>query len=358
MRINIPNKKIMSMFLVILFICVAVVVFVYSQFSGDVYKGDRQKHFRDGEFFMENIEQNDKNFIDVMNWVFSRGRKQVEWVGSYGTSTVGYTPILPGSTRITFINHATTLIEGNGTVIITDPIFTKRASPVSFAGPKRYHDPYILLKDIPQIDIVLISHSHYDHLSIDSIKEIEKQAKPKYIVPLNNSQFIKKAGVPSERITELDLEESVRIEHGPIITLEKAQHWTARIGSDRNRYLWGSYMIQLGGKHIYFAGDTGYNSHFKEILNKHTKVDVALLPIGAYEPRWFMKTQHMNPSEAVMAASDLKSTYNIGIHFGTFQLTDEGRYDPEKELYKAVEDSGFQGHFLVPTIENGLEVVL
>jgi L-ascorbate metabolism protein UlaG (beta-lactamase superfamily) len=275
-------------------------------------------------------------------------------------------PVSTSTVKATFINHSTVLIEHDGIHIITDPIFTKRASPVTFAGPRRFHDPYMQLKEIPSLDLVLISHNHYDHLSLDTIKLIEKAHKPLYIVPLNNAQFLKRVKVPDERIVELATfdqwsfaPDKSKVQHESVlITLDKAQHWSTRSSFDRNRYLWGSYIIEIGGKKIFFAGDTGYNSHFKEIKQRYGVIDLALLPIGAYEPRWFMREQHMNPYDAVIAAKDMEIQNAMGIHFGTFMLTDEGRSDPEKDLKEAVEKENFKGEFLVPNPTNGLVVEL
>lgn len=323
--------------------------------TGSTYHGAENEYFKDGEFFMPGLSANDKSFKDVLTWMWGQ-RQDVAWSEAYTTDTVSYTPMASSSSvRATFINHATVLIESKDLTLITDPIFTKRASPFSFLGPIRHHDPYLPLSAIPKLDIVLISHSHYDHLSLDSIKQVEEKFAPHYVVPLNNGQFLMRAGVPKERITELGLSTSYQ-EKDATITLEKAQHWTSRGMSDRNRYLWGSYVISIGGKTLYFAGDTGYNTHFSEVQEKYGDVDLAFIPIGAYEPRWFMKTQHLNPPEAVQAAKDLGAGSAMGIHFGTFKLTDEGRYDPEKDLLKALEESEYDGQFLVPTPSSGLTV--
>ncbi len=343
----------------IVFSLLFVGVFLFERFiiSGREYTGDKTSHIKDGRFYTPDLDTNTKTLADLLKWRFGNNA-DIPWNEPYGTGTIDLVPLVgKEDIRATFINHATVLIESASTTIITDPIFSERASPFSFTGPKRHHDPYIALNTIPRIDIVTISHAHYDHLSIESIKMIEERFSPHYVVPLNNGQFVMRAGVPRERITELDLFESYERD-GVVVTLESAQHWSARGMSDRNRYLWGSFMIQMQNKNIFFAGDTGYASHFKKIRTTYKNIDLALLPIGAYEPRWFMQGQHMNPSDAVQAGKDLGEPPVIGIHFGTFDITDEGRFDPEKDTKKALETIGYSTQFLVPTLVNGLDITI
>jgi L-ascorbate metabolism protein UlaG (beta-lactamase superfamily) len=339
---------------------VAMVAYGINRFllTGSVYTGT-SAHLVDGRFVMPGIEIRDKDWRDMWEW-----RKQqsesVAWNEPYGTGTISYEPLVAStSVRATFINHATVLLESASTTIITDPIFSRRASPFSFSGPSRHHDPYLPLHNIPKLDYVVISHAHYDHLSVPSIRMIEERFAPTYIVPKNNAQFILRANVPSSRIIELDVFETRNFEErGLSLTLERAKHWAMRGIGDRNRYLWGSFVISLLDVRIYFAGDTGYDTHFADIGEKYGPFDLALLPIGAYAPRWFMKDAHMNPEEAVQAAADLKSTQAMGIHFGTFKLTDEGRHDPERDTKNALASSTFSGTFLVPTLENGLTLTV
>ena len=273
--------------LLILFILGLVILFrITTQLlAGAQYTKDKKTHLVDGVFVIKGIIEDNKSFKDVLAWQFKKADKK-KWDQPYTTDTVPYTP--PSSnahTKVTFINHATVLIENEELRIITDPVFSKRASPFGFIGPKRHHDPYLPLASIPKLDVVLLSHNHYDHLSLESIREIEECFVPQYIVPLNNGQFLERAGVPTERIVELDLFESFEYKNSRF-TLEKAQHWCSRSGTDRNRYLWGSYMIETQSKRLYFAGDTGYNRHFKELQQKYESIDAAILPIGAYAPRW------------------------------------------------------------------------
>jgi L-ascorbate metabolism protein UlaG (beta-lactamase superfamily) len=324
--------------------------------SGKVYRGSSPL-WHGERFVMPDVTFANKRLGDVLSWTMGE-RKNVPWNEPYGTGTIAYTPFdtTAYTLRSTFINHATVLIESTSTRILTDPVFSKRASPFSFIGPARHHDPYLALTQIPHLEYVVISHAHYDHLSIPSVRMIEAQFSPHYVVPLNNAQFIMRAGVPIERITELDLYETYTGEDGTLITLERAKHWSARSFKDRSRYLWGSFVIQLAGKQVFFAGDTGYGPHFKKIVEAHGTFDLALLPIGAYEPQWFMKDAHMNPKEALEAQEDLGLPPAMGIHFGTFKLTDEGRHDPETDLSQTYRALKRTTPFLVPTLKNGLSL--
>lgn len=340
-------------------VCLLVLfIFAVDRFImvGKSYTGTKTKHFKDGVFTIGATMASDKTLFSVLKWQVG-DRTNVPWDKTYGTDTITLTPLTAEKMRATFINHATVLIETPHYTFITDPIFTKRASPFSFMGPARHHDPYVALATIPKLDYVLISHNHYDHLSVDTLKEIEKRFHPVYIVPLNNGQFIKKAGVPEERIVELDVSETYETPtHDLTIALEEARHWSARGLSDRKRYLWGSYVIATENQRLYFAGDTGYGPHFAATREKYRQIDIALLPIGAYEPRWFMKAHHMNPEEALQAAHDLGDPAVMAIHFGTFKLTDEGRGDPEKAMKATLSAHPYPSNFLIPTMKNGLQL--
>jgi L-ascorbate metabolism protein UlaG (beta-lactamase superfamily) len=343
-------------FILIIGLWMVVILFERFVLVGRPYSGN-SPNLSGAEFVVPGLITNDKTFKDLLRWVFGNNT-DVPWNEPYTTDTISLTPLTDtSSVRATFINHAIVLIETKDTTIITDPVFTKRASPFSFIGPKRHHDPYVPLGEIGKIDIVLISHAHYDHLSIESIRMIEERFSPLYITPLNNGQFIERAGVQTERIIELDLFGTHEVQ-GVKTTLEKAQHWNVRGFSDRNRYLWGSFVIEINGKKIFFAGDTGYAAHFTDIRSKYNNFDLAFLPIGAYEPRWFMKTQHMNPSDALQAAKDLGEPPIMGIHFGTFKITNEGRHEPKQDTLKALSEVTYRSQFLVPTIQNGLQIEL
>lgn len=236
---------------------------------------------------------------------------------------------------ITFINHSTDLIQVAGLTVLTDPIFSKRAGPFSLIGPKRARPPGIKIGELPPIDIVLISHNHYDHMDMRSIRKIWKKHQPLFIVPLNNGKKLHTKGVYN--IIELNWWQEYSLNKDQSIILTPAQHWSGRGLFDRCKTLWGGYIIKSKNMKIFFAGDTGYNNHFQEIRKRYGTMNVSILPIGAYEPRWFTHEQHMNPEEAVRAHIDLGSELSIGIHFGTFALTNEGIDDPIIELKKSLQ---------------------
>ena len=241
--------------------------------------------------------------------------------------------IKPNEVYVTMINHATLLIQVAGLNIITDPIFSKRASPFNWMGPKRVRAPGLMLKDLPLIDYVMVSHSHYDHMDIPSLKQLAAfKSNPQFLVPLNNAPILKKHGISN--VHELAWWQQMTINAHQSITLVPTHHWSQRTLLDRDRALWGGFLIQSNALKVLFAGDTGFGEgkHFELIHNKMGNLDLCLLPIGSYEPRWFMQYHHMNPEEAVKAHQLLRCKKSIGIHFGTFQLTNEGYNAPVIEL--------------------------
>jgi L-ascorbate metabolism protein UlaG (beta-lactamase superfamily) len=243
-------------------------------------------------------------------------------------------PSGPDEVIVTSIGHATFLIQTSAGNLLTDPMYSERASPWRFAGPRRVAAPGVEFDDLPPIDLVLLSHNHYDHCDLPTLSSLERRFHPRLITPLGNGPLLRSAGV--HRVEELDWWQQAP-PASPHITLVPAQHFSARGPLDRNRALWGGFIIETGRHRIFFAGDSGYTGHFGDIRQRFAPIDLALLPIGAYEPRWFMKDVHMNPAEAVQAHLDLGATRSVGMHFGTFQLTTEGISDPVKELEKALQ---------------------
>lgn len=277
---------------------------------------------------------------DVLRWAITR--KPAKWSRDLSKPTPS--PVLPsvseGELRLTFINHATVLIQCDGLNIITDPVFSKRVSPVSFAGPKRYRPPGLTAAKLPTIDAVLISHTHYDHLDLRSLKTLCERDNPLVLAPLNVGAIINP--VTRRSTIELSWWDSHNLENNTRVSLVPARHWTSRKLGDQNKCLWGGYVIHFESGSVYFAGDTGYGDgeHFRQAMAHCGAFRCALLPIGAYEPRWFMKPQHMNPAEALLAFEDLQADYALGIHHGTFQLTDEARDAPLLALEQARNERG------------------
>jgi L-ascorbate metabolism protein UlaG (beta-lactamase superfamily) len=238
---------------------------------------------------------------------------------------------------VTFIGHSTFVIQTATGNILTDPVYAQRAGPLRLLGPRRVRQPGVPFGDLPEISAVILSHNHYDHCDLRALQALDTRFHPVVITPLKNGPLLKSAGI--RRIEELDWwQQGSTAPMG--ITLTPARHFSARTPFDRNRALWGGFLISGGGRLIFFAGDSGYGPHFAEIRSRSGPVDLALLPIGAYEPRWFMQDVHMNPAEAVQAHDDLGARQSIGMHFGTFHLTTEGISEPVAALDAALRARG------------------
>ena len=268
-----------------------------------------------------------------MKWQLGSDKKKwPSWVDDNEVPQI-QAKVLPNESWITYVNHATHLIQLTNLNILTDPIFSERASPVSWAGPKRVRAVGVKVKNLPKIDVVLISHNHYDHLDLPSIKKLNERDQPLFLVGLGQAKLLNDSGI--KNVEELDWWQTKELDNsrGKII-FTPVHHWCARGVFDRNEALWGGFAIFTSQLKVYFAGDTGCGHFFKDTQKKLGAMDISILPIGAYEPRWFMKDQHMNPEDAIKAHQDLNSTWSVGTHFGTFQLTDEGIDEPLSDLQK------------------------
>lgn len=291
----------------------------------------------DGSRFFDPKGPGLKGFWDLVKW--KTGPAATKWPESVDNKTYTLpTPEAGSRGYLTFINHATFLIQLENLTVLTDPIFSQRAGPFESFGPvKRSRAPGIPLESLPPVDVVLVSHNHYDHLDIESLKLLDAKMKPLFLVPLGDRELLIDAGL--QNVKEMDWWGMQEVKGAKII-FTPVQHWSARGLFDKNKSLWGGFMIEMSGKRIYFAGDTGYTTYFKETRDKLGVPDIALLPIGAYEPRWFMKDHHMNPEESLQAHRDLGAKVSFGMHYGTFQLTDEGIDTPLEELKIAREKGG------------------
>jgi L-ascorbate metabolism protein UlaG (beta-lactamase superfamily) len=286
-----------------------------------------------------------KSWKDLWKWQRERPEiEEVEWIDDVRParprSTNG-----SGDVHLTMINHATFLIQYPDLTVLTDPFFSERASPVSWAGPKRKRAPGMALTDLPPIDVILVSHNHYDHMDLPALKELVRRHDPKIYVPLGNKALLEDLG--SQKIHEMDWWDFVPLSLPYRLHLVPAQHWSSRTPWDRNQALWGGFVLERAHHRLYFAGDTGYGPHFREIRERLGSMHISLIPIGAYEPRWFMKEQHTNPPEALQAHLDVESQQSFGIHWGTLKLTDEGIERPAEELAESLAQAGLDPNSFV-----------
>lgn len=310
-----------------------------------------KKHHRAEGFQNNYTDATDKSRLDLLRWVYERQRdglpKPPQTLTPIVAPDMAFVAANQGAAQqpaITWIGHATMLVHIGGLTVLTDPIFSERASPVQFAGPKRYQPPGIALANLPHIDAVLLSHNHYDHLDTASVKALNAQAggPPLFIVPLGVKKWFAEQGIT--RVQQMDWWDTttVKTAAGQVdVHFTPVQHWSARGLSDRRATLWGGYALLAKDFHLYFSGDTGYSQDFadtqKHFAAQQTEAlgggfDMALIAVGAYEPRWFMKDQHVNPEEAVQIHLDLKAKRSVGVHWGTFDLTDESLDQPPKDL--------------------------
>ena len=300
--------------------------------SGPKYNGPVSDHFN-GKQFTNPTGLKAKGLGDVLQWMFKR--KQGPWKERrdvpFGEKPVATSQEL----RITYVNHSTFLIQVNGVNILTDPVWSERTSPFQFAGPKRMRPPGIKFEDLPKIDVVLLSHNHYDHLDLPIVKKIFEIHKPEFITPLGVKAFLEQKGIRGKG--DLDWWDEVALNDTLKVQAVPAQHFSGRGTFDRDATLWCGYVIKRKEGNIYFVGDTGYNEKtFKEIGERCAPIAVAFVPIGAYKPQWFMSPIHCSPEEAVKIHMEVKAKVSIADHYGTFALADDGQHEPAQQLEVAL----------------------
>jgi L-ascorbate metabolism protein UlaG (beta-lactamase superfamily) len=292
-------------------------------FSAPRYRGPRSDHF-DG-----------KQFLNLQPTVHAGPKEMVKWLTNRDQGPWdAWREIVPtrppqrvsgAELRVTWVNHATLLIQTEGVNILTDPIWSDRCSPVQWAGPKRHHPPGIRFEDLPPIDVVLLSHNHYDHTDVATLERLKRGHRPRILTGLGNAAFVKGA-------TDLDWWQSVAISNAVRIHAVPAQHFSSRGLADRDANLWCGYVIETPHGPIFFAGDTGWGSHFRMIRERFGSMRLALLPVGAYRPEWFMSAVHIGPRDAVRAAQELGAAVSIPMHYFTFHLGDDGQDEPAEVL--------------------------
>jgi L-ascorbate metabolism protein UlaG (beta-lactamase superfamily) len=311
-----------------------------SDFSPSLRDANFRAHF-DGKRFRNPGAAQAGGFFDAMRWKLGGSPRPSPRPARFMADV---TPSKPPAAvngrdlRVTLVNHSTVLLQQRGLNILTDPIWSERASPVSFAGPRRRREPGVRWDDLPAIDIVLLSHNHYDHLDLSTLRRLAERGRAQFVVPIGVGSLLRRKGIgPFE---ELDWGGRLEVA-GAAIHAVPAMHFSARGLFDRNRTLWCGYTIETEGHLVYFAGDTGFGGHFAEIRQRFGAPGLALLPIGAYEPRWFMSPIHMTPEEAVRAHEILAAKTSIAIHHGTFQLADEGLDEPKRALLASAPGASF-----------------
>ena len=301
------------------------------------YRGPASGHF-DGERF-HNIEPKPhKDLWSLLKWQFSRA-PQPDWIAQPGPE---HPPALAervtgSDLQVTYINHATLLIQQHGLNILTDPVWSERVSPFQFIGPRRYHPPGLSLDQLPAIDLILVSHNHYDHLDLDSLAQLAVRfPRARVVTGLGNAALIGESGFT--RIDELDWWQSLTLSRDVTLHAVPVQHWSARTRADTNQTLWLGFVLESAQGPVLFPGDSGLGPEFKLIHERFGPMRFAALPIGAYAPRWFMRDNHMDPDDAVQAHLQLHSQCSMAIHFGTFKLSDEGQFAPPMALQHALHD--------------------
>jgi L-ascorbate metabolism protein UlaG (beta-lactamase superfamily) len=314
-------------------------------FSSPRYRGPVSRNF-DGERFHNQSGAQPGTMSDLLRWQLDRKRGPWrEWTDA----APGPAPperVADGELRVTFVGHSTLLVQLDGLNVLTDPIWSDRASPVGFAGPSRVRPPGIRFQDLPPIDVVLISHNHYDHLDMATLKRLHETHQPRVFVGLGVRELLRREGIT--QVTEMDWWTRAPLRDGVVLHSVPAQHFSNRGACDQNLSLWTGFVLQADSGSVYFAGDTGFGPHFAQIRRRLGAPRLALLPIGAYRPRWFMSAVHVSPEEAVRAHQQLGALRSVATHFGTFQLADDGQDEPVEELAEALKKSGVPSdHFWV-----------
>jgi L-ascorbate metabolism protein UlaG (beta-lactamase superfamily) len=298
------------------------------------YSGETSDHF-DGLRFHCPAEPPEKTGMELMWMLLGKARKR--WPALYPSPHIDKPPERVEALRLTLVGHSAVLLQISGLNILVDPLWSSRVSPVKFAGPKRVNEPGLAFHDLPPVDAVLVTHNHYDHLDRPTIERLWRKFRPRIIAPLGNDRIIRRYD-PSIEVETYDWGEKTALSERLDVHLEPAFHWSGRGIRDRRMALWCAFVLTGLESVLYHVGDTAYGdgSIFRKIREKYGPPDVALLPIGAYEPRWFMAAQHVNPEEAVRIMQDCGAAQAFGHHWGTFRLTHEPIDAPAAELASAL----------------------
>ncbi len=302
-------------------------------FSAPGYNGPRSDHF-DGTRFFNQDAATRQGFLDFLKWITTRTAPEWHKVAAVIPDTKLKERVGKGELQITFINHSTFLIQMDGINILTDPIWSDRTSPVSFSGPQRVHPPGVELTNLPPIDVIVVSHNHYDHLDLPTLNKIALRDRPKIYVSLGNRALLNRSGI--EQVREMDWWQEESLSTSLKIVFVPAQHFSGRGMCDHNKTLWGGFVFESSAGAVYFAGDTAFGPHFEQLSGRFKRIRLALLPIGAFRPEWFMSPNHLSPKKAIDAHGILKAHTSVATHFGTFRLGDDEQDEPVKVLRSAI----------------------
>ena len=289
----------------------------------------------DGQRFFNPRRHEERTWRDVLSWKLSG--QPSPWPVPAAHPPRPTEPLAGRRLAATWIGHSTFLLQTRAGNLLTDPVYSDRVGPGGLLGPRRVQGPGVDFTDLPAIDVVLLSHDHYDHCDQATLRRLWQTHAPLAVTPLGNAPLLRSAGFSPERIVELDWWQSHTAAPGLELTLTPARHWSNRLRGARNSRLWGGFHLKTPEACAYFAGDTAYDElFFAAIRTRLGPPDLALIPIGAYAPRWFMSGQHCDPAEAVKIHRELGSGLSLGMHWGTFKLTDEGVDEPPRELARAL----------------------
>lgn len=304
------------------------------------YEGPVSDHF-DGRQFYNPGHSNGKSFKDSLQWMLTRERPA--WPEYRELAVTDQPPerVHGRELRLSSVGHVSVLLQTRGLNILFDPVWADRASPFSWAGPKRAHSPGIRFEDLPPIDVVLLTHSHYDHMDLPFLAQLWERDKPRVIAPLGNDSIIQRK-FPHLQVETYDWGEQAELGGSLRLHLTPALHWSARSLWDRNRALWASFVLETPDGNLYLVGDTAFGNGdvFRQAKARYGPFRLALLPIGAYLPRWFMREHHMDPHEAVQAHQLLGAPYSVPLHYGIFPLADDTYDGPLTDLQIALQEQG------------------